>query len=209
MSQEFRRPVLQPSTQFDWVIGSDEAGAAHRLAQETSWAMLDRVRRVADPQVVERVVALAGGEGIDDIAELWADASAHSLAGQLWRIYLLQRVAEADPEGSAELFRLGYSTMTTIDPIVAGVSEPVTPDAVLTLCATILRGVFSGDLALALERAASYCRVMSHGATALADEREPYSTEHASELTTRALRYAQFAEDLRGGARRWRDGTLD
>jgi len=209
MTREHRRPVLQPTDSFDWIIGSDEPGAAHRLAQQTSWALLDRVRSVADPTVVERVVTLAGGDGIDDIAELWADAGSHSLAGQLWRIYLLHRVVEANPDGTAELFRYGHSTMTTIDPVVAGVAEPVTPESVSQLCATILRGVFSGDLALALERAASYCRVMSQGAAALADERETFDPEHASELTTRALRYAGFADELRAGARRWRDGTLD
>lgn len=209
MSRDFQRPLLQPTSSFDWIIGSDEPGAAHRLAQETSWALLDRVRRVADPEVVERVVNLAAGAGIDDIAELWSDSGAHSLAGQLWRIYLLRRAAEADPEGTAELFRFGRAVAVTIDPVVAGVAEPVTPDSISAMCDTILRGVFSGDLAIALERAASYCRVMALGAAALADDRDHYDERHAGELTTRALRYSAFAEDLRAGARRWRHGTLD
>ncbi|MBL5974450.1 MAG: hypothetical protein D3X82_11990 [Candidatus Leucobacter sulfamidivorax] len=206
---DYRRPMLQPTDAFDWIIGSDEPGAAHRLAQETSWALLDRVRSVADPEVVERVVTLASQSGIDDIAELWADAGAHSLAGQLWRIYLLHRVAERDPEGTAEIFRIGQAAAVTIDPVVAGVAEPVTPQSIDRLCATILRGVFQGDLAIALERASSYCRVMSLGAASLADDRELGDGEHASELTTRALRYATFADEFRAGARRWRDGTLD
>jgi len=201
--------MLQPTDAFDWIIGSDEPGAAHRLAQETSWALLDRVRSVADPEVVERVVMLASQSGIDDIAELWADAGAHSLAGQLWRIYLLHRVAERDPEGTAEIFRIGQAAAVTIDPVVAGVAEPVTPQSIDRLCSTILRGVFRGDLAIALERASSYCRVMSLGAASLADDRELGDGEHASELTTRALRYATFADEFRAGARRWRDGTLD
>lgn len=205
---DYRRPMLQPTDAFDWIIGSDEPGAAHRLAQETSWALLDRVRSVADPEVVERVVTLASQSGIDDIAELWADAGAHSLAGQLWRIYLLHRVAERDPEGTAEIFRIGQAAAVTIDPVVAGVAEPVTPQSIDRLCATILRGVFQGDLAIALERASSYCRVMSLGAASLADDRELGDGEHASELTTRALRYATFADEFRAGARRWRDGTL-
>ena len=207
--REHRRPMLQPTDAFDWIIGSDEPGAAHRLAQETSWALLDRVRSVADPEVVERVVTLASTNGIDDIAELWADAGAHSLAGQLWRIYLLHRVADGDPEGTAELFRIGQAAAVTIDPVVAGVAEPVTPQSISRLCATILHGVFQGDLAIALERASSYYRVMSLGAVSLADDREIGDGGHASELTTRALRYATFADEFRAGARRWRDGTLD
>ncbi len=209
MSREHQRPVLQPSSQFDWIIGSDEPGAEHRIAQETSWALLNRVREVADAEVVDRVVTLASGEGIDDIAELWSRSGAHSLAGQLWRIYLLHRVADGDPDGSAELFRRGYAEAVTIDPIVVGAPDPVTPEAISALCATILRGVFTGDLAIALERAASYSRIMCLGAAVLADEREPFDPEHASELTARALRYSSFANELHAGARRWRDGTLD
>lgn len=202
------RPVLQPSMSFDWIIGSDEAGAAHRLAQETSWALLDRVRQGTDPTVVERVVGLASGDGLHDIAELWAGQTAHSLAGVLWRLYLLRRVVEADPEGSADLFRRGASAAPTIDPVVAGAAEPVTPNAIIELCDTILRGVFTGDLGAALDRAASYCRIMALGAAELADARDAHDDAHAGELTTRALRYSSFGQDLATGARRWRDGTL-
>ena len=208
MSRDHQRPVLQPSFTFDWIIGSDEPGAAQRLAQETSWALLDRVRSVADPEVVERVVGLAAGSGLDDIAELWAGESAHSLAGLLWRLYLLRRVVDADPAGSADLFRRGAAVTVTIDPIVAGAVEPVTPDSISHLCDTILRGVFAGDLGGALDRAASYCRIMSLGAADLADARDVLDDAHAEELTRRALRYSTLAHDLHGGARRWRDGTL-
>lgn len=214
MSREYQRPVLQPTSSFDWIIGSDEPGAAHRIAQETSWALLNRVRGLADgeggdPQVVERVVQLAAGSGIDDIAELWSSAGAHSLAGQLWRIYLLHRIAVTDPEGTADLFRWGSESDPTIHPVVAGVAEPISPASISALCDTILRGVFSGDLAIALERASSYCRIMSLGAASLADQRDRFDEEHAAELTTRALRYAKFADELYAGSRRWREGTLD
>lgn len=232
MTREHQRPILQPSSDFDWVIGSDEPGAAHRLAQETSWALLNRVRSGADPEVVERVVELAShrkqttasgstdqapadthredeAAGIDDIAELWADASPHSLAGQLWRLYLLSNVAESNPHGVADLFRRGLEVAVTIDPVIAGMADPVTPEAIRRLCDVILRGAFTGDLAAALERASSYSRIVSFGATAIADDREHIDADHATELTTTALRYDTFADELRVGARRWRDGTLD
>lgn len=208
MTREHLRPVLQPTAAFDWIIGSDEPGAAHRLAQETSWALLDRVRQGADPEVVERVVGLAAGPGLDDIAELWASQSTHSLAGVLWRLYLLRRVAAVDAGGSAELFRRGVAVSVTIDPIVAGAAEPVTPSSIVDLCDTILRGAFTGDLSDALDRASSYCRIMALGAADLADTRDVLDDVHAAELTTRALRYSTLAQDLRAGGRRWRDGTL-
>lgn len=208
MTREYQRPLLQPSADFDWIIGSDEPGAAHRLAQETSWALLDRVRAGADPEVVERVVGLASGAGLDDIAELWAKEGTHSLAGVLWRLYLLRRVVAADPEGSADLFRRGAAVAVTIDPVVAGAAEPVTPQSIASLCDTILRGAFVGDLGGAIDRAASYCRLMALGAADLADTRDAHDDAHAAQLTTRALRYSTFAQELHAGSRRWRDGTL-
>lgn len=209
MTREHQSPILLPSYSFDWLVGDDDPGASHRIAHETSWALLDRVRKGADPAIVERVVQLASGSGINDIAELWSHQGAHSLAGVLWRLYLLRRVAGADPELTAELYRRGANLAVTIDPVVAGVAEPATPASITELCDTILRGAFTGDLGDALERASSYCRIMSLGAADLADSRDDHNAEHASMLTTRALRYSTFAHDLHGGATRWRDGTLE
>lgn len=209
MTRDHQRPVLKPSLGFDGVIGSDDAGAASRLARETAWALLDRVRRGADPAVVERVVRLVAEHGLDDVAELWAHADRHSLAGVLWRLSLIRRVAAVDPDGSAELFRRGSEVAVSIDPVVAGAAEPVTPESIAELCDEILRGVYAGDFALALDRASSYCRLMSLGAVSLADDRDAHDDPHAALLTTRALRYSTFAEEFRSGARRWREGRLE
>ncbi|QIM15184.1 hypothetical protein G7067_00150 [Leucobacter insecticola] len=209
MTREHRSPILVPSDSFDVLLGAGDPGDAHRIAHETSWALLNRVREGSDPAVVERVVRLAEGNGINDIAELWARQSEHSLAGALWRLYLLRRVAGADPETTADLYRRGVSEAVTIDPIVAGVVEPATPAAITELCDTILRGVFTGDLGDALERAASYCRIMSLGAADLADARDEHNDQHAALLTTRSLRYSTLAQELHTAARRWRNGTLE
>ncbi|GAA1799201.1 MULTISPECIES: hypothetical protein [Leucobacter] len=209
MTREFQKPMLQPSATFDWIIGADDPATTHRLAQETSWALLDRVRSVADPEIVERVVQLANGRGLEDVAELWSHAGSHSLAGVLWRLYLIRRIAAGDPEGTADLFRRGAAAAVTIDPVVAGAAEPVTPESIAALCDTILRGVFAGDLAVALDRAAAYCRILSLGSADLADSRDPHDDAHAEHLTRRSLRYATLAEELHAGARRWRDGSLD
>lgn len=200
--------MLQPGDRFDWIIGSDEPAAAHRIAHDTAWALLDRVRGGNDPEVVDRVLAHARGDGIADFAELWSRESPHTLAGALWRLSLLRRVIEVDPLGTAELFSRGQVLARTADPVVAGVEEPISPASVSALCDTILRGVFSGDLAIALERAAASCRLMSLGAADLADDRDAIDDEHASALTTRALRFSDLADELHAGARRWNDGSL-
>lgn len=210
MTREHQRPILQPSASFEWIVGSSDPAASHRIAQETSWALVNRVRESAetDPALVARVVEVAAGEGINDIAELWSRESTHSLAGVLWRLYLLRRIVAADAAGSADLFARGAQRIGTIDPIVAGAAEPVSPESIGALCDLILRGAFVGDLGDALDRAAAYARIMAAGAAELADERDPYDERHGSELTTRALRYATLARELDAGARRWRAGVL-
>lgn len=208
MSGAHPRPLLQPSFQFDWLIGADDPGVAHRLAQETSWALLDRVRSHGDAELVERVIAIADTELMDDIAELWSASGTDTLAGMLWRLYLVRRIARGDAEGAAYLFQRGVETLSTIDPVIAGVPIPVEPSGIIALIDDILRGVFSGDLADAFERAAAYARLVSAGAVTLADERESADPYGAGDLTNRAASYAALGDDLRQAAHRWRHGRL-
>ena len=79
----------------------------------------------------------------------------------------------------------------------------------LDLADRILRGVFEGDFAHALERAAAFCRVEAAGATSIADDQEAASPERATELTTRASRLAVTADELAVCARLAHDDALD
>lgn len=202
------KPVLRASAHFEWVQGSDDPAVAHRLAHDTAWALLDRVRHGSDPALVERVISIADTAALDDIAELWSDAAPQSLAGMLWRLYLIREVIRSNSEETVDLFRIGYSEAKTIDPVVVGVPAPVQPDVMSELADEILRGVFSADLADALDRAAAFANIMSMGCSALALDREPVDEAHAHSLTQRSLRYSLFADDFSAGAKLWRSGSL-
>lgn len=208
MTGEHKRPVLRSSDHFEWVQGSADPEAIHQLTHDTAWALLDRVRHVADEDLVERVISVADAGAIDDIAELWSDASAQSLAGMLWRLYLIRQVVRNDSTETTHTFRQGYDRARTIDPVIVGVAAPADPEAIRALADEILRGVFAADLADALSRASAFCNIMSLGCTALADDREHTDAAHATELTKRALRYSTFAEDFAAGAKLWRSGSL-
>lgn len=208
MAREHQRPLLTSTDQFDWYVGGDDPETQHRLAHDTAWALLDRVRSQPDPELVRRVVEVTDGEGIHDVAELWAHTHPRSLSGLLWRLYLIRRVVTSNPDGATELFDIGLREARTIDPIIAGVADPVTPRSIRELCDTILRGAFVGDFADALDRAASTAQIISIGATSLAGDRDRHDDEHAATLTTQALRFDDLARDLRGGAVSWRAGTV-
>jgi hypothetical protein len=209
MADDFHKPTMFSGSKFESLHGADDPAETIRIAHETAHALLARVRADPDPGVVDRLVAFTDENGIDAIAELWSQSSPRSLPGTLWRIYLLRLVIRQDPETSSYLFRRGAELATTIDPVVAGAVMPTGPAEITELADRVLRGVFEGDFAIALERAAAFCRITATGCTSLADDLDATDSERSSELTKRALRFSQAAEELAGCARLWREDSLD
>jgi hypothetical protein len=206
---EFHRPVRMPAEHFDFVKGGEDPAVIVRSAHETAQALVSRVRADPDPVVVQRLVAFAEREGIDAVAELWSRAAAHSLPGALWRLYLLREMVRRDAEQVSLAYARGVARLRSIDALVAGAPTPAGPEELLALADEILRGVFEGDLAVALDRAAAFCRVTADGSLDLADDADPTEPERVSVLTRRAARLAQLAEDLSVSASLERDGALD
>ena len=198
-----------PADRFDAVRGGVDPAAAVRSAHETAVALVHRVRAHPDPDVVDRLVVFAENEGIDAVAELWSRATPHTLPGALWRLYLLREMIRRDPSATALAFERGAVRLSSIDPVVAGAPDPAGPDELLAVADAILRGVFEGDLAIALDRAASFCRVVAAGCTDIADDADAHEPARAAELTTRAARLTAMAVDLSASAGLWRKGGLD
>ncbi|WP_251856632.1 DNA-directed RNA polymerase subunit beta [Herbiconiux sp. L3-i23] len=209
MTDRHPRPVKFAGYQFEAMQGGQDPAAISRLAHETANALLARVRAEPDPEIVDRLVRFTDENGIDAIAELWSRATARSLPGTLWRIYLLRTMIRADAVSGSLYFQRGIEVSRTIDPVVAGAPDPAGPDEVLDLADQILRGVFSGDLAIALDRAAAFCRVSAAGSTSVADDLEGTEPERSTALTARALRLTEIAADLSASSTLWRSGGLD
>jgi hypothetical protein len=206
--REFHKPVRRPAELFDRLFAAEDPAEVSRVAHSTAQALLTRVRQDPAADVVERLIAFTDSHGIDDIAELWSRSPARSLPGALWRLYLLQLMIHDDPQTAALLYDRGRREIVSVDPIVAGAPIPAGPDELVALIDTILRGLFKGDFAVALDRAASFCRVQAAGATYLADDYEHTEPERASTLTTRALRLSTYATDLTACGALWRRDAL-
>lgn len=209
MSEQFHKPTKFSGAKFESLVGGDDPAQISRIAHDTAHALLSRVRESDDEDVVERLVAYTDEHGIDAVAELWARSNPRSLPGALWRIYLVRALIHQDPEQISFLYQRGTETVSTIDAVVAGATSPTGPTEITALPDQILRGLFSGDFSIALDRAAAFCRVASSGATSLADDAEPTEPERATSLTTQALRLSQIAAELSACARSWRSGSLD
>lgn len=208
MPEQFHRPVRRPTAAFDNIVGAADPAEQARVAHATASALLERARADETGVSAERMIALAAEQGIDDIAELSANAPARSLPGALWRLYLLQLSIRDDAELTALLYERGRVELQTADAVIAGAPAPATPEELMALVDTILRGVFRGDFAVALDRAASYCRVQAAGAVHLAGDYEATEPERARDLTRRALRLSGYGDDLTASATAWRRGSL-
>lgn len=209
MADDFHKPTQYSGDKFDTYEGGEDPAQILRVARDTAHALIDHARETDDPAVVERLVAFTDANGIDAIAELWARSSPRSLPGALWRIYLLRVVIRQDPDATSFLFQRGTEVLRTIDAAVAGAPMPTGPEEITELADQILRGLFRGDFGVALDRASAFCRIMAAGCTSAADDAELTEPARATELTTRADRFALTGEELTACARLYRAGTLE
>lgn len=199
----FHKPVKRPGEVIELLVGSGDPAELSGFAHDTAAALLNRVRRAPDPAVVDRVVAFADGAGLEDLAELWADAGPRTLPGSLWRLYLLRHAVREAPSAAGYRFKRG-AEVATVDQAIAGSVPAPTPDEVVELADVILRGAFTGDFAVALERASAFARVMAAGSRELtAGEGGPDTDEKRRELG-----YESLAGELRNAAALWRSGDL-
>jgi len=209
MADDFHKPTQYSGDKFDEYEGGEDPAQILRVAHDTAHALIGRARQSDDPAVLERLVGYTDTHGLDALAELWARSSPRSLPGALWRIYLLRLVIRQDAAGTSLAFQRGTEVLSTIDPMVAGAPNPTGPAEITELADQILRGLFRGDFGIALDRAASFCRILAAGSTSLADDADATEPQRASELTARASRLAQTAEEFTVCARLYRAGNLE
>jgi hypothetical protein len=178
------------------------------IAHETALAVVSQVRESQDPELVARLVRLVDDEGIDAVAMMWSKAEPHTLPGALWRIYMLREWVKHSAEAVARSYHHGVHA-AQVRHAIAGVEDPPGPEEVQRLADAILSGVFAGDLAVALERAGAFCRVVATGAAFEAETDEGHADARAHRSTLRAAQLLRTGEDLERCAHLWREGKLD
>ncbi len=178
-----RRPAFMSPAAADAQAGATDPAQLIEAAHMTAEALV-RHGREGDDEQTARLVALADEHGIDELAHLWAERPADTLPGALWRLYALRAGIRRRPEEMARAFEVGRHR-APVHEVVAGVGEPPGPEEVQTLADAVLAGAFTGDLGVALERAAAFCRVVSTGWAVLADELERGRSDGSAEALTR------------------------
>jgi hypothetical protein len=202
-----RRPALLGKAAIESLGGAPDPAELAEAAHATAQTLVDAGRAVSDPVTIERLVRLVDDHGLDTIAGLWSERPARSLPGALWRLYALREWVRCDPREASADFSAGQP-VAPVSSVIAGAADPPTPEALRQLTDAILSGVFAGDLAVALERAGAFCRVVAAGRAHRADDVEPYDDSRAALLTRRSASLLQTGEDLEAAASLWRSHDL-
>jgi len=156
------RPSMPGAQAFEAIEGDVDPATLSEAADRAAHALVRGARTQADAALVDRVVHLADSEGLETLAELWSGAAADSLAGSLWRLYLLRSWVYADPQTAAAEFDRGRAHVPVAE-VISGVVEPPGPDEVRALVDEVLSGVVVGEFADTLFRAAAFARVAAAG----------------------------------------------
>ncbi len=150
------------SNYFEALTGGADPALVSEAADRAATLLVRGAREAGDADTAERIVHLAETEGLETLAELWAGAPADSLAGCLWRLYVIRAWVFASPDLAAREFEAGRST-AQVARVVAGVADPPGPDELRSMVDQVLRGITGGDFADVLLRAAAFARVVAVG----------------------------------------------
>ncbi|MFC5494060.1 hypothetical protein [Nocardioides caricicola] len=163
------RPMTPGGMFFEALVGGTDPALVSEAADRAAALFVRGARDSDDAAVADRLLHLAETEGIETIAEVWSGSPADSLAGCLWRLYLLRSWVYADPTEVAAEFEAGLGSVQ-VARVVAGVAEPPGPDQLKQMVDEVLRGIAGSDFADVLFRAAAFARVVAAGRAALGHE---------------------------------------
>lgn len=204
-----RRPAMLDPAEAELIQGDEDPATRSEVAHTTAQAIVTGGRAGAeDRDLVRRLVALVDTEGLDAIATLWSRSPHTTLPGTLWRLYLLREWVRRDPALVADRYRLGLHR-AEVAGAVAGVASPPGPSDIIEVVDRVLSGLFDGDLAVALDRAAAFLRVLATGSALHADWIEEDDDDLAFLVTRRAGALLTTAEELEEAAALYRSGRLD
>ena len=164
--RQHHRPMTPGDGFFADIVGGADPAQVREAGDLAATVLVRGARESGDPELAERVVHLADTEGLETLAEVWSGAPADTLAGSLWRLFLLRSWVHADPDRVARDYEAGQRRVD-VARVVAGVADPPGPDELRLMVDEVLRGITRGDVAVTLFRAAAFARIVAAGRAAL------------------------------------------
>ena len=91
------RPMTPGGGFFAEIAGGADPAQLREAGDLAATILVRGARQEHDPGLAERIVHLADSEGLETLAEVWSGAPADTLAGSLWRLFLLRSWVHATP----------------------------------------------------------------------------------------------------------------
>ena len=186
MSRDHHRPLALGAAYFESVADGPAPDEVREIAEHTATVLVRGARAEGDADLAERVVHLADTEGMETLADLWASCTPDSLAGALWRLYVIREWIHVDPARASRAYDAGEGTAQVAN-AVAGVADPPSPEAMCAVIDDVLRGIVSSDFADVLWRASAVLHVLGAGRAL---------TESGSSSGRESARMITLAEEL-------------
>ncbi len=162
------RPMTPGDGFFADMVGGTDPAKVREAGDLAATILVRGARGSDDPEVAERIVHLAETEGLETLAEVWSGAPSDTLAGSLWRLFLLRSWVYADPDRVAADYEAGQRR-ADVARVVAGVADPPGPDELRRMVDDVLRGIARGDFAVTLFRASAFARIVAAGRASLGE----------------------------------------
>ena len=153
---------------FAEIAGGTDPALLREAGDLAAIVLVRGARESQDPELAERIVHLAETEGLETLAEVWSGAPSDTLAGSLWRLFLLHSWVHADPDRVALEYDAGHRRVD-VARVVAGVADPPGPGELRRMVDDVLRGIARGDFAVTLFRAAAFARIVAAGRAGLGE----------------------------------------
>lgn len=186
MSQRPHHRPLAPGDQFfESIVGGSDPALVSEAADRAATILVRGAGTSEDAAIADRILHLADEEGLELLADLWSGAVSDSLAGCLWRLYLLRAWVYAAPRAAAREFEAGRGA-AQVARVVAGVADPPGPDQLRAMIDAVLRGIADGDFADVLLRAAAFARVVAVGRAQLDAPEAPQMLTLSEQLESAA-----------------------
>lgn len=221
------RPAQLSDGRADLLEGGMDPQQISEMSHTTAQSLLQRTHAATplEPQIVTKVITLVETEGIDLIAELWSHEAPETLPGILWRLYTLRTWMRQNKDLIAQLWTLGEPAEGAASAITGVEEFPSAADIVET-ADSILTGAFTGDFAVALDRASAFVDVIAAGMEVMAErDRKRFTTaqaggvadqpdakkaaQQAMRLLQSSASLARTAREFHAGAGLWRSGQLE
>jgi hypothetical protein len=151
---------------FEDITGGADPAAIREAGDLAATLLVRGAQGTDDDGLAERVLHLADTEGLETLADVWSGAPADTLAGCLWRLYVLRAWVHRAPSVVAAEYDAGYER-AQVARVVAGVADPPGPEELKAMVDQVLRGIAGGDFAVTLLRAAAFARVVAAGRAVL------------------------------------------